>query len=181
MSSSLLIYIPIAAFSVIFIHFLALLIGLPEFLRPLTWFGWLGDWMIRLYDLLGTIIGYCWYCGMYAAAWFQNVVVERFIPALKQTVIDLGSGLEKFFNVSVLFYAIKDQIYDFWNAYYPQIIQGTVAAVLLVAGIVMVYIAWGNCKKERSEVYKNARATDDDDHGQGEKENGNKRKIKIVN
>jgi hypothetical protein len=172
--STIPFYILLGIISTIFIHFIALLVGLPEILRPLTWLGYLGDGMIRIYEWLGIFVGYCWYLCMYVAAWFQNVVVERFVPALKQTIIDLGTSLEKFFKVSVFFAAVRDQVYEFWQAYSTQIMQGVIAMVLLIAVIGIAYTAWKNSKKE-STIPPDEDIGDDKDVSVG-----SKRKVKIV-
>jgi hypothetical protein len=141
--TSIILYSLLSFTGVVVLHFITLLIGLPEVLRPLTWVGWLGDAAVHIYEWVGTVVGYAWYCGMVAAAWFRDVIVERFGPALKQTVVDAFSVVEKFLSVSVFFEAIKTQVYDFWNTYYSQIVQGTIAAIVLGVCVVVVYtIFW---------------------------------------
>lgn len=146
---SIILYSLLSFAGVTILHFLTLLVGLPEVLRPFTWVGWLGDVAVFLYEWSGKAMGYAWYLGMVAAAWFRDVIVERFGPALKQTVVDAYHAVEKFFSLCVFFEAIKSQVYDFWNTYYSQIIQGTIAAIVLGVCVAVVYnIFW----KQRAVV-----------------------------
>ncbi len=129
------------------IHFLAVVLDLPLYLRPYTGLkkgGEFFSWVV--YEGGGTLVGWCWYACLRAFAFVRDVLLERLWPSLKQTFVDLWNGLHDYFDVSVFWDAVQEQVLAFWEAHQPSIMQGALVVATALACVgVTVYWWYFNC------------------------------------